>query len=165
MISWHERSREERFLLNPSFCASLLWHAAKGYASSDDGYMSFEESFLVLPFVLHRETRDTLPRSTRTSLAVWIQEHPLAPARIAGRAKALVPFTKESLLFGGTHSFVAIDAGRIVPQLEWQSRVTRVIRHSSDEVRFCLRRAEFIGKWFAGVGSSETVLALLGVRP
>jgi len=67
MTTWSRRSHEERALLNPGFCANLLWQAARGCAAVGNGALSFEESFLVLPFVLHRETREMLPRDTRTS--------------------------------------------------------------------------------------------------
>ncbi len=46
MTDWENRSREERSLLNPAFCATLMWRAIRGYASSGGGSLSFEESFL-----------------------------------------------------------------------------------------------------------------------
>ena len=48
MIHWSDRTQEERALLNPGFCASLLWHAARGYANEANEMISFEEAFLVL---------------------------------------------------------------------------------------------------------------------
>jgi hypothetical protein len=74
MTPWRERSIEERNLLNPGFCAMLLWHAALGYASELSVPMAIELSFLVLPFVLHRETRESLPSNIRTSLPTWLAE-------------------------------------------------------------------------------------------
>lgn len=165
MTAWADRSHEERALLNPGFCANLLWQAASGYPSDGDGALSFEESFLVLPFVLHRETRETLPRSSRTSLAVWLDENPLARGRVASRARLLVPFTKEALTFGGVHGLIRLDGGRLRAEATWQRAVNRTLTESSDEVKGCAKRAAFIGKWFAQAGSAATVLALIGVRP
>jgi hypothetical protein len=165
MTPWTQRSPEERSLLNPGFCANLLWHAGRGYADISDSGLSFEEAFLVLPFVLHSETRETLPRGTRTSLAVWLDANPLARSRIATRAQLLVAFTKEGILFGGVHGFIQISEGRVYANEKWKQVVNRSLRTSSDEVRECAKRAEFIGKWFAQAGSSQTVLALMGVRP
>lgn len=165
MTPWSQRSREERSLLNPAFCANLLWNAARGYAGVGRGSLSFEESFLVLPFVLHRETREALPRDTRTSLAVWLDENPLARGRIASRARLLVAFTKEAMTFGGVHGFIRLGEGRLQADEAWNRSVTRSLKESSKEVRACARRAEFIGKWFAVAGSAPTVLALIGVRP
>jgi Family of unknown function (DUF6521) len=164
VIAWAKRSREERALLNPGFCANLLWHAAQGSERSAHRALSFEESFLVLPFVLHRATRQELPRSTRTSLAVWLDENPLARGRVTSRARFLVPYTKEALLFGGLHSFLHIDAGTVRADNGWKATVNKVAKESSEEVRDCAKRADFVGNWFAGAGNSATVLALVGVR-
>ncbi len=76
MIAWESRSREEQSLLNPAFCAMLIWKAATGYKSEGGAMLSFEESYLVAPIVLHKQTRDSLPRIISTSLAVWAYEHP-----------------------------------------------------------------------------------------
>lgn len=165
MTPWSQRSREERALLNPGFCTTLLWHAAHGYAGAGSGALSFEESFLVLPFVLHRETREALPRDVRTSLAVWLGDNPLARRRIASRARFLVPFTKEGMIFGGVHGVLRIESGRLRAEEAWKRAMRRWISTSSDEVRECAKRAEFVGKWFAQAGSAPTVLALMGVRP
>lgn len=165
MTAWADRSHEERALLNPGFCANLLWQAASGYVSDSNGALSFEESFLVLPFVLHRETREALPRSSRTSLAVWLDEHPLARSSVASRARLLVPFTKEALMFGGVHGFIRLDGSSLRAEATWQRTVNRTLRETSDEVKDCAKRAAFIGKWFSQTGSAATVLALIGVRP
>jgi len=165
MTAWADRSHEEQALLNPGFCANLLWHAASGYAGDGDGALSFEESFLVLPFVLHRETRETLPRSSRTSLTVWLDENPLARGRVTSRARLLVPFTKEALTFGGVHGFIQLDGGKLRADATWTRVVNRALTVSSDEVKGCAKRADFIGKWFAQTGNAATVLALIGVRP
>lgn len=165
MTSWAERSNEERALLNPAFCTNLLWHAARGYASASDGALSFEESFLVLPFVLHRDTREALPRASRTSLPVWLNDNPLVRGRVISRARLLISFTREALTFGGVHGLILLVAGGVRAEPSWQKAVNRTIKASSGEVRSCAKRAAFIGKWFAQTGNASTVLALIGARP
>jgi len=165
MIPWAQRSSEERALLNPAFCANLLWHAALGYANVDSEGLSFEESFLVLPFVLHREIREELPRNIRTSLAVWLENHPFARGQISIRAKLLAPFTKEGLLFGGLYGLFQIEKSRVYPNVTQRRTISSSLRESSNEVRECSKKSEFIGKWFAQAGSAPTILAMIGVRP
>lgn len=165
MTPWTDRAREERALLNPAFCAQLLWHAARGHASATPNGLSFEESFLVLPFVLHAPTRSALPRDTRTSMVVWLARNPLARGNIVDRARLLVPFVREALTFGAMHGVIELSQGRVQPRAEWAGRVSAVLAEANDDVSDCARRAEFVGKWFARAGSSATVLALVGVRP
>lgn len=165
MIPWESRSVEERSLLNPCFCAMVIWHAAIAYRKETGRLMSFEESFLVLPIVLHHGTRHALPWSTRTSLAVWIQENPLARGRIGARSQVLVPYTKEALLFAGMRGLLRFRLGTIDPEADQQRLITRVLRDATDEVKHCAKRAAFVGRWFGQTGGPTTVLALLGVRP
>lgn len=165
MTAWNERTREERTLLNPGYCANLLWHAARGHTSIGGTALAFEEAFLVLPLVLDRRTREALPRDTRTSLATWLEGDPLARGRIASRAQILAEFTKEALLFGGVHGLLSISEGQVVGVDAWSKAVRKSLRGSSDEVRETAKKAEFAGKWFALAGAAATVLALMGVRP
>lgn len=164
MIQWAERSHEERALLNPGFCAQLLWCAANSCVR-DLGGLSFEEAFLVLPFVLHRGTRETLPKTTKTSLAVWLDANPLARGRSASRARLLISTTKEAMIFGDRYGLIQVNTGHIQAVEGWKLPIDRALQASSDEVRECMKRAKFIGRWFALAGSTTTVMALLGVRP
>lgn len=164
-MRWAERPLEERVLLNPAFCASLLWHFAA--AGGEDGRrsLSLVESFLVLPTVLPRVTREALPRSTRTSLAVWLDENPSFQATLAGRAKALVPFSRDALIFGGTRQFIRLSQDLVHAELSWRRRANAATRQASAETQMCAKKAAFLGAWFAESGSASTVMALMGVRP
>ena len=62
MTPWTNRSPEERALLNPSFFSLLFWHAATGHMAEGGAGLPFGTGFLVLPIVLHRETRESLPK-------------------------------------------------------------------------------------------------------
>ncbi|MBN9167704.1 MAG: hypothetical protein BGO98_11170 [Myxococcales bacterium 68-20] len=165
MTSWHARSLEERNLLNPGFCSTLLWHAALGYASERKAAMAIELSFLVLPFVLHQQTRESLPRNITTSLATWLIEHPIVRTRLGERAASLKPFTREALVFGGSHGLLSLSADGVRANADMKKRVAAGLKPTSDEVRACAKRAEFLGKWLERAGGIETVMALLGVRP
>jgi hypothetical protein len=165
MSQWAIRPVEERALLNPSFCSCLLWYASVGHESTAHAPLPFDISFLVLPIVLHRETRESLPKAVRTSLPVWVDENPLARSRVADRASALARFTKEAMMFGGLYGLFELNGGAIAANLGWKKRIAADLRDSTDEVRFCAKRAEFVGKWLASSGTPSTVMAILGVRP
>lgn len=163
--AWNERSREERTLLNPGYCANLLWHATRGHASFNGSALAFEEAFLILPLVLDRRIREALPRHTQTSLATWLEIDPFARGRITSRAQLLAKFTKEALLFGGVYGLLSLSHGHVIGADEWRRVVRESLLRASDEVRETAKKAEFVGKWFAHAGAAATVLALIGVRP
>ncbi len=169
MTSWKDRPQEQVALLNPAFASTGLWSAARGYLNADvpgrPDALPFALAFLVLPLVLHRETRESLPTNIRTSVAVWASAHPLVRERLPERVRTLVPFTRAALLFGGTHGFISLPGGNVVPNESWKRKVTRELRDCTDEVQLCVHRAEFVGRWLATAGDPLTVLSFFGVQP
>jgi len=165
MTPWMDRSPEERSLLNPSFFSLLFWHAATGHMAEGGVGLPFSTAFLVLPMVLHRETRESLPKMVTTSLPVWLDDNQLVRARLAERARTFVPYTKEALMFGGMRGFLNVSADAVSAEQGWKRKISAELGRSSDEVRSCAKRADFLGRWFARAGSPATVMALMGVRP
>lgn len=165
MIPWTSRAPEERALFNPCFFSLLLWQAAGGHMKEAGAGLPFTTTFLVLPLVLHKETRDLLPRKVTTSLPVWLDESPMIRARFVERAGMLAPYTKEALIFGGERKLLMIDSDSITGERGWKRKIDAELERSSDEVRSCAKKAEFLGRWYARSGRPETLMALLGVRP
>lgn len=165
MTNWSSLPEEVRALLAPSFVATLLWKAATGHCSVDSRWLPLDLAFLVPPIVLHQRTREELPRTVATSLAVWLDAHALFRALFPERARQLVPFTRDAVIFGAQHGLFTVEGGQILANVERSSRVKAILRGTSEEVELCAKRAEFLGKWFAKAGDSETIMALIGVRP
>lgn len=168
MNAWQERTHEERNLLNPAFCSMLLWHAAKGASENSNSIrtsLSFNEAFLILPLALHQNTRESLPVRVSSSFPVWISANPLIVASLPERAKSLVPYTKEAITFGTSGGIFGIESEEIEIVSDYASRVRAAMRQTSAEVQQCMKKSEFLGKWFAHTGSPETIFTLLGVRP
>ena len=168
MKPWTERAHEERHLLNPAFCSSLLWAAAQGAttrARSPRDSLSFLEAFLILPLVLHQKTRKTIPNILTSSLPAWINAQPLIVASLPSRARSLVPYTKEAVAFGGCYRLIEVTADQIFSSADAKLSMNRMLHQSSKEVRECMKKAEFVGKWFAHTGAPETIFTFLGIRP
>jgi hypothetical protein len=164
IASWSDRPVEQARLLNPAFLAALIWSCAEGYGSVNVQGLPYPLSFIAMPMVLHKSTREILPRSTRTSLAAWLAENPQVHVCFAERAAAIVPLIKEGVLFGANGRMLNISSSRIVAAPRPRS-MARFLRESSVEVQDCMTKAKFVGKWFASSGDYTTVMTLLGVMP
>ncbi|NTU49976.1 MAG: hypothetical protein HGA87_03650 [Desulfobulbaceae bacterium] len=167
MTTWHECTHEERHLLNPAFCSVLLWQAGKGASENTNSprALSFNEVFLILPLVLHQKTRNSLPSRTNSSLPVWIHDNPLVVESLPRRASSLVPYTKAAIIFGRTGELFSFDRDEMLIILERNSDIQAMVRQTSNEVQLCMKKAQFIGKWFTHTGNPETIFTLLGIRP
>src|SRR5258707_981336 len=111
MKPWSARPKEEAFLLNPAFCSCTLASSICGYSSVRPRGMPFVLSFIVLPLVLHKPTRERLPRDTRTSMPAWLLENSEARVLFYERTIRLKPYTQETILFGGSSNWISLDGG------------------------------------------------------
>jgi Family of unknown function (DUF6521) len=164
IVLWSDRPVDQARLLNPAFLAALIWSCTEGYGSIDAQGMPYPLSFVAMPVVLHKFTRERLPRAISTSLATWLGENPQVHIRFADRATSLVPLIKEGLLFGVNGQMLNVSSSRIAAATR-PSSMARFLRESSDEVRDCMAKAKFVGRWFASSGDYTTVMTLLGVMP
>jgi len=165
MRSWAFRPKEEASLLNPAFCCTTLATAIWGYSSVREEGVPFPLSFMFLPIVLHKLTRDSLPPNTRTSLAAWLQENSDARVLFYERLISLKPYTKEALQFGILFDWIVLKNGGLIETTLNDSNVNSIIRRLDGEARECVMRSRFLGKWFASAGATHTVMAFWGIRP
>ncbi len=157
MQQWSERTPAVADLLNPALIAAVIAAAASQYESRGDSLMPFEMSFLVVPLVLHRDTRTALPVRINSHLAKWVAAHEVLAAGFGARAKTLVEPVREGLRFGLRSGTIELDGTNIAGHL--RSRTPAAI----GDIGEIVRKAGFVGRWFTQIESSATAFALLGV--
>lgn len=162
---WSDRPVEQARLFNPAFLAALIWSCTKEYFSIVQQGMPYPLLFVAMPVILHKSTRDGLPRSVRTSLASWLAENPQVQVRFAERASPLVPLVKEGLLFGANGKLLEVSSSRIIAVAQPHYSMRGFLREATAEVNDCMTKSKFVGKWFASSGDYTTVMALWGVTP
>ncbi len=166
MDAWNDRAVEEANLFNPAFCAMLIAKASKDYLKKGREPLPFSLTFLVLPLVVHPSTRAALPYSTITSLISWTQEHQGDLVEFGAHTRALLPYTREAIMFGLAHKVLALDeSGGINTGKYCVTPTKNKTELFTPEVRDCLDRAGFVGRWFAGAGTASTIYSVLGVSP
>lgn len=166
MQPWKNRVIEEANLFNPAFCATLIAKATDEYQKKAHRPLPYSLTYLLLPVVLHGRTREALPGSTITSLLSWIQDNREHLTDFAVRVRRLRRITREALLFGTQHGSLAINTdGGIVVGAKRRSPTEKRTELFTEEVRECVDRAGFLGRWFAVAGTTATIFAAWGVSP
>jgi ABC-3C biological conflict system middle component len=163
MKPWSERPPEVAHLFNPAFCALLLREAIRGFAEVSPSGMPHPLVFLLLPIVLHKATRESLPGSITTKMHPWLQEHQEARIGFCERCAAILPHTREAILFAMNAQMVTLsqDGSMQAPRL----RLKQLPWPSDSESAACRKRAHFVGRWLALAGDNATIFAMWGVRP
>ena len=163
--SWEQRPTEEAYLFNPAFCGALSYEFVKSFrAASTNSGMELPLIFCALPISLHMETRRKLPSSTVTSLYTWLQRQPESLVGFAQRARDLAPYVKQGLSFGVANNTLAFDENGLITLGERKATFTpKVLESATAEVREIVHTTRMIGRWFAGAGTTATILASWGV--
>ncbi|NNJ09166.1 hypothetical protein EKD04_002365 [Chloroflexales bacterium ZM16-3] len=163
MNPWQNRPPEIANLFNPAFCALVIREALLSYYKERDEEMPFSLVFLLLPIVLHQETRGLLPKRDTVLMIEWCDTHLNVLYDFPSRAKRLVPFTKEAIIFGVQKRTMALSTksslkavGTIHSPSNWTDKT---------EPSDCLSASRLVGRWFAATGAEATIYRLWGVKP
>ena len=164
--SWGDRAVEEANLFNPAFCATLLAKSGEEFMKKAARPLPFALSFLVLPVVLHRATREALPSTTVTSLLPWIQDHGDQLVGFGIRVQRLRSITREAIIFGLAYQTLSMnDEGDLLVGAKRLTVTERRTQFFTDEARACVDRSGFLGRWFAAAGTIATIYSAWGVTP
>lgn len=156
------RAREVAYLLNPPFCGRVLYSTIKTYNEKTSRALPFPLIYLVLPLILHKETRTNI--NSRTQLQLWVQRYPQLLIDLPQRIRELVPITNESVEFLlQTGKILLTPTGEL--EISPTSKTLSKTKYVDDEVSECLKKGEHVAKWFATAGKVETIYIELGVRP
>lgn len=165
MKKWTERTKEEANLFNPAFCSQLMTASIVGYLGEKQQGMPFTLSFLVLPMILYKPTRDILPRDTRTSFVNWIQENQTIKINMHVHILSLKSYTREAIIMGTQHNIIDIDPNGNLLSTITKSTIEKNRRKMYSETSECLNKAFLVGRWFALAGAPHFIFTLLGIKP
>ena len=163
MIAWEERPAEVANLLNPAFCGLLLRATVLEYVKSGAATgMDFPLAFLVLPIVLHKPTREAMPRTAATKFHAWLQRNQPLRIGFSTRVQQLAPITRETLQVTMQRGTLALNQeGLLVaPTYNFQKADSQLVSPTMAE---CRKKATFIGKWLNEAGSASQILSAWGV--
>lgn len=158
---WTERPEQSAAILNPAILAAVIAWCARRYQNELKSPMPWELAFLAAPFVLHRTTRESLPKTTRTHFSVWVNDNAGVLAGFAGRARAFAPYVREGVRHGCRIGLLNIgDDGLVTATIPAKAKPVK--DSEQDDI---VRAAGILGVWFARAGASANVYIQLGVTP
>lgn len=160
-----KRPAEILNLFNAAFSARVIRASIKSYQDDAKRGMPFALTFLILPIVLHKPLRESLPRDTRTKMHMWLRNNQPAKIQFSSRTRSLVPVTKESLMFGMQHAVINLDSNANFLSTSQPFRKRPAANLDTEEVREIEQRAQFLGKWFAKAGSVPSIYMMWSIRP
>lgn len=161
MRPWKDRPPETANLLNPAFCAETCRRVVSAYSSRGSEPFPSSLLYLVLPLLLHRQTRDEIGERTRQRMHAWLQDRPHLRVGFADRVRRSAPSTIEALSFLICTRAARIDASGLV----LQGYTPASMSQRRDDVAQIFKKSAVVGRWFADAGTPEAIYTMWGIRP
>ena len=160
---WNHRNPIVANLLNPAFCGEVIRRAALSYNENASSTFPYAYSFLVLPILLHEETRNRLPKSTKSYLFAWVEMNDDLFYNFSKRARDMVPYTKESVMFLLQNEHIEIDStGGITVE---KKRMKSIKNENMDEFEMIMNRSKMLGKWLSKNTNVNSVYSFFRITP
>ena len=163
MIQWDKRSPEVANLLNPAFCATILYATIAKYQRKAKVGIPFPLLYLILPIVLHQSTRNRI--TSRTNMVVWLQRNPDSLIGFPDRTRSLVVFTNEAIEYLLLQQIIAITNGTLIIKKTLSKSKMDKFAATDCEILDCIQKATYVGRWFYKMRAEENIYAAWRVRP
>lgn len=152
------RPPEAVALFNTVLTSELLVNACWAKAQRGTTGLAWPAAYLILPLTLHPETRDSLPRDRRITLARWaVRNHDLLADMEYRVANMALP-TKRAIRHGLRAGRLGLDGTNLVALARPKGATSQWPTELSDSVK----AARFCGQWF-NVIETHMAFELLGI--
>lgn len=152
------RAPEAMALFNAVLTSELIVNAC--WAKSQQGLtgLSWPTAYLILPLTLHPETRDSLPRDRRITLARWAVRNPDLLADMEYRVANMTLPTKRAIRHGLRTKRLGLDGTNLVALVRPKSTKSTWPAELKDSIN----AARFCGQWFNAI-ETHMAFELLGI--
>jgi hypothetical protein len=149
-------------MFNPALISLTIATAANQYEETSGFAMPWPLAYLLVPMVLHRPTREGLPRTKATSLAKWASDNTLLVEGLPARAQHMAAHVREGLRFGLTEGTIELVNGEALRSLT-EAQIN--LRKVDGDLAAIYRASGLTGRVLGRTGSAATAFAALRVQP
>lgn len=158
MSPFASRPPEAMALYNSVLISELLVNACWAKEQRDGTGLPWPVVYLILPLTLHPETRDSLPRDRRITLARWAVQNQDLLADMEYRVANMVPVTKRAIRHGLRVGRLGLDGTNLMAL----SKPKKVEPQWSDELKASVRASRFCAQWFTEI-ETHMAFEFLGI--
>lgn len=112
MQEWKKRPREIANNYNPAFCGEIFYYVIEEYQKFKEEGMPFILLPLILPIILHEETREKM-KTSKSSFSIILHRNPELKIGFADRTKNLMEITLETYIFLLKYNVISMHEDKI----------------------------------------------------
>ncbi|WGT39135.1 DUF6521 family protein [Lysinibacillus sp. 1 U-2021] len=163
MKIWSSRPVEVANYYNPAYLGRIIYSIIKSFQSTKPQGVPYDLLFILMPLILVKPYRESLPTNTRTHFQNWIQNNEELKIDYALVIKDIMPYIKEALIFLLQRDLIILNNNGYL--ILGNKKLTSISKQDSKEIKTNINKAIFVGKWFAKNSDKELIYILLGVKP
>lgn len=161
--AWEERNTIVANLFNPAFCGEVIRVVIDKYNKHTNKMFPFAFSFIILPILLHKKTREKMPKTVRTYIFVWVEENDNLFFDFSTRVKSMVKYTKEALSFLLAYKKIAITNQGEINAINERGKT--IDKEDYEEYNEIMKKAEMLGKWLASTSDVKSIYSFFRIIP
>lgn len=150
-------------MLNPAFCGKSLLLVLEEYNKKNNSKgIPYSLLILVLPLLLVKEIRKTLPVRSDSKFYEWTQTNAVRLINFHKIVQGYMPYTEKTLLFLFSLNILKIEENGLINISEPNYKKTW--DNSIEELNDVFKKAEFLGKWFGTVNDELMIYQHLKIK-
>jgi len=162
-IPWKERNAIVANLFNPAFCGEIIRVVVSNYNKQSENKFPFAFLFIILPILLHKATRDKMPRSVKTYFFVWVEDNDSLFFDFSQRTRSMVKYTKEAILFLLAYKRIELtEHGELI---SFDEKIKKLNNDDYLEYNEIIKKAEMLGKWLAATSDVNSIYSFFRIIP
>lgn len=151
-------------MLNPAFCGRSILLALEAYNKINDSKgIPYSLLILVLPLLLVKEIRKTLPVSSKEKFYEWTQTNAVQLINFHKIVQGYMPYTEKTLLFLFSLNILKIEENGLI-NISESKNYKKTWDKSIEEFNDVFKKAKFLGKWFATVNDELMIYLHLKIK-
>lgn len=151
-------------MLNPAFCGRNLLLVLEEYNKMTHSKgIPYSLLILVLPLLLVKEIRETLPAKSNAKFYEWTKENGAQLMNFHKFVKGYMPYTEKALMFLFSLNILKIEENGMLNISE--TNYKKGWDNSIEELNEVFTKAKFLGKWFGTVNNEFMIYLYLKIKP
>lgn len=150
-------------MLNPAFCGENILLFLEEYNKKNNSKgVPFSLLILVLPLLLVKEIRKTLPANSKAKFYEWTKENGVQLMNFHKLVQGYMPYTEKALMFLFSLNILKIEGNGLINISE--PNYKKNWDKSIEELNDVFNKAKCLGKWFGTINSESMIYLHLKIK-
>lgn len=158
-------SQEELNLYNPAYIGAILYHSIREYQNNKSKGLHCALAYILIPLAVSNRYSQILPKTASTPIAGWVADHEGNLIGFSDSVNSFIDIVNSAIVFLLERKAVDLSQDGFFSIVVDHIPRSPALVNNNRFFKHAFLSGGFVGRWFSGVSSVETIYAHLGVKP